>query len=124
MSVLIKDMEMPKSCGDCKAFVCYSEWPGDAGDCFCGITKQDTKADALNADCPLVPAPPEQKEGHWIDRFDPRFTMSNHLIICSECGIAFISDHQIRRAYCPNCGAAMMAKEIRALKKMRGEEDE
>jgi len=63
---------------------------------------------------------PEQKEGHWI----PRLTMSNNLIICSECGIAFISDHQIRRAYCPNCGAAMMAKEIRALKKMRGEEDD
>ena len=58
MGVYIKGMEMPTSCGDCKAFVCYRQWAGDRGDCFCGITKSDCKAGAQNADCPLVPVPP------------------------------------------------------------------
>lgn len=65
MSILIRGMEMPTSCGDCKAFVCYRQWAGDAGDCFCGITKSDAKAKEKNADCPLVPVPPH---GDLIDR--------------------------------------------------------
>ena len=67
MSILIKDMEMPKNCGDCKAFVCYRQWAGDMGDCFCGITKEDAKAKEKNADCPLVPVPPH---GALMDRDD------------------------------------------------------
>ena len=63
MSVLI-NMEMPISCSDCKAFVCYRQYAGDSGDCFCGITKSDAKAGARNADCPLVPVPPH---GRLID---------------------------------------------------------
>ena len=55
---------MPTSCGDCKAFVCYRQWAGDMGDCFCGITKEDAKAKEKNADCPLVPVPPH---GRLID---------------------------------------------------------
>ena len=55
MGIYIKGMEMPTSCGDCKAFVCYRQWAGDVGDCFCGITKNDAKAKEKNADCPLVP---------------------------------------------------------------------
>lgn len=65
MGVYIKGMEMPTSCGDCKAFVCYRQWAGDMGDCFCGITKEDAKAKEKNADCPLVPVPPH---GDLIDR--------------------------------------------------------
>ena len=64
MSVLIRGMEMPKNCGDCKAFVCHRQWAGDVGDCFCGITKNDAKAKEKNADCPLVPVPPH---GRLID---------------------------------------------------------
>ena len=67
MSILIKDMEMPKNCGDCKAFVCYRQWAGDVGDCFCGITKNDAEAKKKNADCPLVPVPPH---GALMDRDD------------------------------------------------------
>ena len=65
MGVYIKGMKMPKSCGDCKAFVCYKQWAGDMGDCFCGITKEDAKAKEKNADCPLVPVSPH---GDLIDR--------------------------------------------------------
>ena len=64
MSILIKGMEMPTSCGDCKAFVCYKQWAGDMGDCFCGITKNDAKAKEKNADCPLIELPPH---GRLID---------------------------------------------------------
>lgn len=64
MNILIKGMEMPTTCGDCKAFVCYRQWAGDVGDCFCGITKNDAKAKEKNADCPLVPVPPH---GRLID---------------------------------------------------------
>ena len=63
MSILIKGMEMPTSCGDCKAFVCYRQWAGDIGDCFCGITKNDAKAKEKNADCPLVPVPEHGRLG-------------------------------------------------------------
>lgn len=65
MGVYIKGMEMPKNCGDCKAFVCYRQWAGDVGDCFCGITKNDAKAKEKNDDCPLVPVLPH---GDLIDR--------------------------------------------------------
>ena len=64
MSILIRGMEMPTSCGDCKAFVCYRQWAGDVGDCFCGITKNDAKAKEKNAACPLIPVPPH---GRLID---------------------------------------------------------
>ena len=63
--LLIKGVEMPKSCRDCKAFVCYKQWAGDMGGCFCGITKEDAKAKEKNADCPLVSVPPH---GDLIDR--------------------------------------------------------
>lgn len=62
--ILIKGMEMPTSCGECKAFVCYKQWAGDRGDCFCGITKSDAKAKTMNADCPLIPVP---DHGRLID---------------------------------------------------------
>lgn len=64
VSVLVKGMKMPTSCGNCKAFVCYKQWAGDIGDSFCGITKNDAKAKEKNADCPLVPVPPH---GRLID---------------------------------------------------------
>ena len=76
MSILIKGMEMPTSCGDCKAFVCYKQWAGDMGDCFCGITKEDAKAKEKNADCPLVPVP---EHGRLIDA--DRLRHSH----CAEC---------------------------------------
>lgn len=64
MGIYIPGMEMPKSCGKCKAFVCYRQWAGDTGDCFCGITKNDAEADGKNADCPLIPVP---DHGRLID---------------------------------------------------------
>ena len=80
MSIYIKGMEMPTSCGDCKAFVCYKQWAGDMGDCFCGITKEDAKAKEKNADCPLVPVP---LHGRLIDA-DAFLALINDSTILSD----------------------------------------
>lgn len=61
MSVLVKGMKMPECCGDCKAFVCYRQWAGDPGDCFCGITKSDAEQNKRNDDCPLIEVPPHTR---------------------------------------------------------------
>ena len=64
MSVLI-NMNMPTRCSDCEAFVCYRQYAGDSGDCFCGITKSDAKGEVRNADCPLIPVPPHGRLGDF-----------------------------------------------------------
>lgn len=74
MSVLVKGMEMPTSCGNCKAFVCYKQWAGDIGDSFCGITKNDAKAKEKNADCPLIHVQPHGRlidADKLVDSFEP-----------------------------------------------------
>ena len=53
MSILIKGMEMPKSC-----WVCYFQ---DCGNCLLNAHKVVDKCiieDRLDEDCPLVPVPP------------------------------------------------------------------
>lgn len=48
------------------------------------------------------------KHGHWTRWLDTRFgRLLNDIIICSNCNVAFSSEQQIRRSYCPNCGAKM-----------------
>ncbi len=42
----------------------------------------------------------EPKTGHWIDH-------EKH-IECNKCGTWFLKSHQIRKSYCPNCGAKMV----------------
>lgn len=68
MSVLIKGMEMPKSCGQCRFFV----WSRGVGQ-HCAVDDRITfhaTIDGLdvgyerNGDCPLVPVPPH---GRLID---------------------------------------------------------
>ena len=60
MSILIKGMDMPKSCGSCVY---------NYNSCNCGITKSDIDRDYEYAerlsDCPLVEIP---KHGDLIDR--------------------------------------------------------
>lgn len=67
MSVLIKDMVMPKSCQECMAYVCYKQWSGDIGDEFCGLTKNNIPSEGVPNWCPLVELKPH---GDLIDRND------------------------------------------------------
>ena len=57
MSVLIKDMEMPKSCAKCKLF-------GEYGCLIIGAVGYALTRGERNEDCPLVPVPPP---GRLID---------------------------------------------------------
>lgn len=95
MGVYIKGMEMPKSCGDCKAFVCYKQWAGDRGDCFCGITKNDAKENEKNADCPLVPVPPH---GDLIDRDALEKEAQKRMLMCNKNDNQFQKPYEIMRA--------------------------
>ena len=66
MAVYIPGINKPEKCGECMAFVCYKQWSGDSGDCFCGLTKEDVYRDSKpRDDCPLTPLP---KHGDLIDR--------------------------------------------------------
>ena len=58
MSVLIKGMEMPKSCSVCRLF-------GEYGCSFIGPVGYALTRGERNDDCPLVPVPPH---GDLIDR--------------------------------------------------------
>lgn len=51
MSILIKGMEMPKSCSVCRLF-------GEYGCPFIGAVGYALTRDERNEDCPLVPVPP------------------------------------------------------------------
>lgn len=109
MSVLIKDMEMPKKCGECDIYVCYRTWHGDPGDEFCGLTKKDVTYKTKPEWCPLSEAP-ERKRGKWNFIGDQMFE-------CTECGVCYTQNqfHQMRVRitdpefpnFCPNCGAKM-----------------
>ena len=57
MSVLIKGMEIPKSCAKCKLF-------GEYGCPFIGAVGYALTRGERNEDCPLVPVPPH---GRMID---------------------------------------------------------
>lgn len=57
MSILIKDMEMPKSCAKCKLF-------GEYGCAFIGAVGYALTGGQRSEDCPLAPVPPH---GRLID---------------------------------------------------------
>lgn len=67
MSILIKGMEIPKSCKDCKVYEpmdngCWGFFCALAGKCL--GEKEDILSDGRDADCPLVPVP---EHGRLID---------------------------------------------------------
>lgn len=62
MSVLIRGMEMPKSCRDCR--FCNGQANTDYGVCaWCGVDGQARDAYTMQ-DCPFLPIPPH---GRLID---------------------------------------------------------
>lgn len=99
MSILIKDMEMPKKCGECAIYVRYRTWNDDPGDEFCGMTKENVSYKTKPDWCPLSEVP-ERKTGTW-SVYD-RHTIP-YQYICSECG----AYHRARYDFCPSCGACM-----------------
>jgi len=97
MSVLIKNMEMPKNCGECQ--LCHIE----NFELWCCLTgREDIFYDAIPEWCPLE----KPKTGEWIDEDGTYYAN------CSMCGYQ-MDTHQERGffRYCPNCGADMRGGE-------------
>lgn len=108
MSVLIKDMEMPKKCGECDIYVCYRTWNGDPGDEFCGMTKENVSYKTKPDWCPLAEVP-ERKPGKWITSDDMYETG-----ICPCC--KWDSQEPVSYTitnfdFCPNSGADMRGEQ-------------
>ena len=99
--ILIKGMEMPKSCDNCWALDDYGDYPR------CRITEEQRGynfpiRDKRMDKCPLIEVPEDVApvvHGHWIIRDRKRY-----LISCSNCN--WINVHG-KFDYCPSCGAKM-----------------
>lgn len=105
MSVLVKGIDMPKSCGECH-FLSYAyNVP------LCSVTRQiptyplrETLDQALSKrmnNCPLVKGTEEVRHGRWDNGF------------CSVCGAEALTEwndtggEYAFTTFCPYCGAKM-----------------
>ena len=113
MSILIKGMEMPKSCWDC-----YFQ---DCGNCVLNSHKVVDRfilEDSVDNECPLVEVPPHGRlidvdvrpvvHGEWVVKPDFMMDVINQCSVCGKDfilldGTAAIGEYH----YCPNCGADM-----------------
>lgn len=101
--IVIKDMEMPKKCGECGIYVCYRTWHGDPGDEFCGLIKKSVKYKTKPEWCPLSEVP-ERKTGKWVG-YDGDWLKT--MCKCSECGAMIDINEKYRNSFCYHCGAKM-----------------
>lgn len=86
MSVLIKGIDMPKSCGDCP---CRENG-------YCCFTNVTIPYDGTrHANCPLEKRP----KGKWIK--EPNTGIYQYK--CDQC----LAHHRARYDFCPSCGADM-----------------
>lgn len=108
MSVLIKDMEMPKSCNSCDLLQDYD------GDMYCPLNTYLNFGDIENVPdyvmigCPLSEVP-NRKHGKWIND-------GKGLYKCTACGelwihwwatVMPIETMYKEMRFCPHCGADM-----------------
>lgn len=100
MSVLIKDMEMPKGCLECP----FEDSPEFDSYCIAIGNEFIGKWEALGTYkpdwCPLA----EPKTGEWM--------LKEHLWECDQCGCRINRANPLKGNvwnynYCPNCGADM-----------------
>lgn len=109
MSVLIKDMEMPKSCDSCDLLQDYD------GDWYCPLNSYLNFGDINNVpdyvmdSCPLSEVP-EQKKGKWKPytyvASDDWYQDKETRYRCSKCSVEVIN----KSNFCPNCGSPMVVK--------------
>jgi len=69
MSKAILVTDMPEKCGKCDLFICYRQYAGDPGDCFCGKTRQSTQPNDKPSWCPLKPMPEKNNESYFPDEY-------------------------------------------------------
>ena len=103
MSVLVKGMRMPKSCGECFFY--------DDGGCFVTMNIVLLKRDEYKPKwCPLVEI--TEDEENWLDGMntfycDRNICASNEVngVSCEECEIAKYHNLEDDDSPCLNCGA-------------------
>ena len=108
MSVIVKDMQMPKACMLCPI---YDGEYGEYGvlhdrNLFPLLSEDTYRYDTtkeIHKDCPLV----ERPQGEWI--------IDGHHIRCNRCNEYICNTdregNKIPDNFCPNCGADMRGKE-------------
>lgn len=109
MSILIRGMDMPTNCKECR-LTYDSSWcllldePNER--VKGGLMWKRCAETGRLEDCPLVTVPPH---GHWRGEYDgyadgnPCYDMW----YCSECDYYVEDDSYPEYKYCPNCGAKM-----------------
>lgn len=70
MSKAILVMDMPNNCKECELYVCYRQYAGDKGDCFCGMTKKDADFNNRPKSCPLRELPQKKKANTNTTAYD------------------------------------------------------
>lgn len=105
MSVLIKEMKMPQSCGECH----FLSYPFNVP--VCSVTKEiftipynrslRQVLQERKTNCPLEEVTGEMRHGRWKNIYSDNYK-------CSVCGAWYRSDEPIDFVYCPNCGAKMV----------------
>ena len=101
MSILIKDMKMPRNCFLCPLSVMNGER------LYCEVTREEVLRAKIAPECPLEEFI-ERPKGKWIFHGEPPWRVKE----CSECGEK--SHHwsgQLLPNFCPNCGAEMEMEE-------------
>ena len=84
MSVLIKNMEMPRSCDECELCTCYVREDGTEENYRCVITFYPIhKFDERHEYCPLVEIPPH---GRLIDADALQKDIQKHADLFVNCG--------------------------------------
>lgn len=101
MSILIKGMEMPQNCYECKFglatfYRLYTQDSKGKANCYsCVLTGKQITSMKRNIHCPLVPVPPHGRWNNIIQGIIPSGQ-------CSNCG----AWDKVTR-FCPNCGSQM-----------------
>ena len=102
MSVLIKGMKMPKSCGECQFLTYPFNVPvcSVTGETFTIPYNRSLRQvlQERKSNCPLEEVAKEVQHGRWINH--------GSFEVCSVCGEEQYG-HDNGRYYCPNCGARM-----------------
>ena len=73
MSKAVLVVEMPQKCRECDLYVCYRQYAGDSGDCFCGKTKDDVNPESKPNWCPLRELP-EKRSTEYNPARNPYIT--------------------------------------------------
>ena len=94
MSVLIKGMQMPTTCGNCPVHKLWAE--DDEAQCMIVRTLW-TKYSERNPNCPLVPVPPH---GRLIDADALMERFDKEMISCDEHGREFSFSFMRGSEYC------------------------